>query len=195
MADPLQIDDYEIHKRYTYNDYLKWETKERFQLINGEVYSMASPSVVHQTLQVELLLLFGNFLKGKTCRVFISPLDVRLFPKKDRSDKTVVQPDLLVICDKNKINKGSIDGAPDLVIEIVSPSNTHSEMFLKYQYYLKASVKEYWVVDPESKMISVYIYENGYYSNNLYENNDTIDVTILDGLKISLEDLWARLPE
>ena len=72
--------------------------------------------------------------------MFASPLDVRLFPKKDKSDNTVMQPDLLVVCDKNKITKNSIDGSPDLVVEIVSPSNTHSELFLKFQYYLEAGV-------------------------------------------------------
>ena len=195
MSDPARIDDYDVNKRYTYNDYLKWDTKERYQLINGEVYAMASPSVTHQALLMGLALNFGNWLEGKPCKVFAAPLDVRLFPKRDRSDNTIVQPDLLVVCDKSKIDKRSINGAPDLVIEIISPSNSHSELFLKFQYYLKAGVKEYWVVDPESKKASVYILENGYYTNKVFENNDTIPVTILDGLNISLKDLWARIPE
>ena len=193
MSDPARTDDYNANARYTYADYLKWEGPERFQLINGEVYQMASPSVAHQVLLMVLSAKFDNWLQGKPCRVFASPLDVRLFPRKDRLDNTVVQPDLLVVCDKNKLSKGSVDGAPDLVIEIVSPSNTHSELFLKFNYYLKAGVREYWVIDPEMKKVSVHIYENGRYISSSYEDNDRIPVTILPGLEISLEELWTRV--
>jgi len=195
MSDALKIDNYEKTRRYTYADYLKWEGPERFQLINGEVFQMASPSVAHQALQVELLTEFNTWLRGKQCRVFGSPLDVRLFPRKDRLDTTVVQPDLLVVCDKNKLAKGSVEGAPDLVIEIVSPSNTHSELFLKFNYYLKAGVREYWVIDPDMKKVVVHIYENGRYISSNFEDNDRIPVTILPGLEISLEELWERIPE
>jgi len=194
MSDPAVIDNHEKSRRYTYADYLKWEGPERFQLINGDVFQMASPSVVHQALLVELLTNFNTWLHGKPCRVLISPLDVRLFPRKDRLDTTVVQPDLLVVCDKSKLAKGSVNGAPDLVIEIVSPSNTHSELFLKYNYYLKAGVREYWVIDPEMRKVNVHIYDNGYFISKIYEDNNRIPVTILPGLEISLEELWARIP-
>ena len=125
--------------------------------------------------------------------MFAAPLDVRLFPKEDNSDTTVVQPDLLVVCDESKIDKGSINGPPDLIIEIVSPSNTHSELFRKFNYYLEAGVREYWVVDPESKIVNVHIYENGRYICMTYKDNARIPVTILAGLEISLEALWGRL--
>jgi len=153
---------------------------------------MASPTVVHQAILMELSTQFNNWLKGKPCRVFAAPLDVRLFPKKDKSDKTVVQPDLLVVCDKSILAKGSVNGAPDLIIEIVSPSNTHSELFLKYQYYLKAGVKEYWVIDPESKKVQVNIYENGRFNNTVFEDNASIPVTILPGLEISLKSIFEQ---
>jgi len=120
MSDAMAIDNFDENRSYTYADYLTWEGKERYQLINGEVFQMASPSVIHQAILMGLSSKFDNWLQGKPCKVFASPLDVRLFPKKDKSDKTVVQPDLLVVCDKNKIVKNSIDGSPDLVIEIVS---------------------------------------------------------------------------
>jgi len=184
--------DFDENRRYTYADYLTWEGKERYQLINGEVFQMASPSVTHQAVLMEMSIQFGNWLKGKPCQVFASPLDVRLFPKKDKSDNTVVQPDLLVVCDKNKIARNSIDGSPDLVIEIVSPSNTHSELFLKFQYYLEAGVREYWVIDPETKKVQVHIYENGHYISTIYKDNVTIPVTILPGLEIALENLWEH---
>ena len=180
--------------RYTYADYLGWEGQERYELIDGEAFMMSSPSVAHQALLMGLSSAFDVWLQGKSCRVFAPPLDVRLFPKEDKSDRTVVQPDLLVVCDKSKLDKGSVNGPPDLIIEIVSPSNTYSELFRKFNYYLKAKVREYWVVDPELKSVSVHIYEDGRYIITAYNDNDRIPVTVLDGLEISLESLWARLP-
>jgi len=195
MQNAVRVDEEPLEKRrYTYADYLEWEGPERYELYDGEAFMMASPSVVHQAILVGLLLDFGNWLQGKSCKVFVAPLDVRLFPKEDRSDRTVVQPDLLVVCDEGKLDKGSVNGSPDLVIEIVSPSNTHSELFRKFNYYLKAGVREYWVVDPESKIVHVHIHENGHYISNTYSDNDRIPVTVLEGLEISLEALWARLP-
>jgi Uma2 family endonuclease len=193
----IDDDDYKKKKkkrRYTYADYLEWEGPERYELMNGEVFQMASPSVAHQAIQRELLIDFGNWLRGKPCQVFAAPLDVRLFPKKDKSDNTVVQPDLLVVCDKDKLSKGSVDGAPDLVVEILSPSNYDSYLFLKFHYYLKAGVREYWLIDPETRQVQVHIYENGHYLSSIYEDNDHIPVTVLPGLNIALEDLWARIP-
>ena len=190
MSDAMRVQ--EEDRRYTYADYLEWEGPERYQLINGEVFMMASPSVTHQALLRELSTDFNVFLRGKSCKVFASPLDVRLFPKKDKSDNTVVQPDLLVVCDKKKISKGSIDGPPDLVIEIISPSNTHSELFLKFNYYLQAGVREYWVIDPEIKQVQVHVYENGHYLSTAYKENDRIAVSVLPGLEIALDSLWER---
>jgi Uma2 family endonuclease len=195
MADAMRIEDYDEDRRYTYADYLTWEGPERYQLINGEVFQMASPSVNHQALLMGLSSKFDNWLQGKPCKVFASPLDVRLFPKKDNSDDTVVQPDLLVVCDKNKIGKNSINGSPDLVVEIVSPSNTHSELFLKFQYYLEAGVREYWVIDPETKKVQVHVYDNGRYLSTIYKDNVRIPVAVLPGLEIALEDLWERINE
>ena len=194
MSDALRIEDYNDEQRsYTYADYQKWEGPERYQIINGEVFQMASPSVEHQALLMVLSSKFDNWLQGKPYRVFASPLDVRLFPKEDNSDKTVVQPDLLVVCDKSKIGKNSINGAPDLVIEILSPSNTYSEQLYKFQYYLEAGILEYWVIDPERKVIQVHIYENGHYLSTVYKNSDRIPSVVLPGLEIALEDLWARI--
>ncbi|MCL2762901.1 MAG: Uma2 family endonuclease [Treponema sp.] len=194
MSDAMRIDELDEKRRYTYADYLEWEGPERFQLINGEVFQMASPSVAHQALLMGLSSSFDTWLQGKSCRAFAAPLDVRLFPKKDKSDNTVVQPDLLVVCDSSKLDKGSVNGPPDLVIEIVSPSNSHNELFLKFNYYLEAGVREYWVVDPEMKRVTTHIYENGRYISTAYKDNDSIPVTVLSGLTISLESLWTRLP-
>jgi Uma2 family endonuclease len=190
MADALTIEDHEENRRYTYADCLKWEGPERYQLIDGEAYQMASPSVEHQGILMELSVQFGNWLKGKPCQVFAAPLDVRLFPEEDNSDDTVLQPDLLVVCDKAKLAKNSVNGAPDLLVEIVSPSNSHRELFLKFQYYLEAGVKEYWVIDPEEKKVQVHIYENGHFISTGYKENASISAAILPGLIINLQDLW-----
>jgi len=195
MADAALIDDFDKNGKYTYAEYLLWDNSERCQLIDGEIYMMASPSVAHQALLMGLSSKFDNWLQGKPCRVFASPLDVRLFPKKDKSDNTVVQPDLLVVCDSAKLEKGSVKGAPDLIIEISSPSNTHKELFLKFNYYLKAGVREYWVIEPELRKINVHIYENGYYKSASYDDDERISVNIFPGLEISLEELWKRIPE
>jgi len=195
MQNAVRVDDEFQEKRlYTYADYLEWEGPERYELFDGEACMMASPSVAHQALLMGLSSAFDAWLQGKPCRVFAAPLDVRLFPKEDKSDRTVVQPDLLVVCDKSKLDKGSVNGSPDLIIEIVSPSNTYSELLRKFNYYLKAKVREYWVVDPESKNVTVHIYENGRYISTSYNDNDTIPLTVLEGFEISLEALWARLP-
>ncbi|MCL2442835.1 MAG: Uma2 family endonuclease [Treponema sp.] len=193
MSDALRIDEFDKNGSYTYADYLKWDGPERYQLINGEVFMMASPSVAHQAILMELSVKFGSWLQGKTCQVFAAPLDVRLFPREDKTDNTVVQPDLLVVCDNKKLSKGSVNGAPDLIIEIISPSNTHSGLFYKFQHYLKAEVREYWVIDPEGKTIHVHIFDNGRYISTIYEGNARIPVSILPGLEIALEELWVRV--
>jgi len=193
MSDAMRVDNINEKQRYTYADYLEWEGPQRYQLFNGEAFQMASPSVTHQALLMGLSSKFDNWLIGKPCRVFATPLDVRLFPEEDNSDDTVLQPDLLVVCDKDKLGKGSVNGAPDLVVEVVSPSNSHSELFRKFQYYLEAGVREYWVIDPETKMVMVHIYDNEHYLTTAYKNNSRIPVTILPGLEIPLEDLWARI--
>ena len=196
MSDAERIEDDEDlpeDRHYTYADYLEWEGSERYELIDGKVFQSASPSVAHQAILGDLFNQFYNWLREKPYRVFAAPLDVRLFPQEDKSDKTVVQPDLLVVCDKDKLGKGSVDGPPDLVVEIVSPSNSHPELFLKFHYYMKAGVREYWVIDSEEKKALVHIYENGHYISSVYENNDHISVTVLPGLNIALEDLWTRI--
>ncbi|GHV47267.1 hypothetical protein AGMMS49546_36690 [Spirochaetia bacterium] len=192
MSDPLISEPEKTH--YTYADYLAWETDKRYELMDGTAYMMASPSVIHQQISGELNRQFGNFFLGKPCRVFSAPLDVRLFPREDHSDNTVLQPDLLVVCDKTKLSKGSCDGAPDLVIEIVSPSNTVQEIFKKFNYYLDAGVREYWVVIPDDKTVQVHVLKEGHFVSTIYKKDDTIPVSILPGLGIELKSVWEENP-
>ena len=192
MADALL----EPNRRYTYADYLGWEGPERFQLINGEVYMMASPSVAHQAILMELSLQFGNWLRGKPCRVFAAPLDVRLFPEEDNSDDTVLQPDLLVVCDRSKLGKGSVNGPPDLVLEIISPSTSNKELFTKFRAYLDAKIKEYWMIEPEQRFVQVHVYEKGHFISFSYDAGETVPSTVLPGFSVELKTLWqAAAPE
>ncbi|GHU62182.1 hypothetical protein FACS189445_4950 [Spirochaetia bacterium] len=188
MSDPLLREAEKTH--YTYADYLAWETDNRYELMDGAAYMMASPSVIHQRLSREFTRQFSNFLLGKPCEVFAAPLDVRLFPREDHTDDTVVQPDLLVVCDKTKLSEGSCDGTPDLVIEIVSPSNTVQGLLKKFNYYLDAGVREYWVVNPDTQTVQVHVLEKGHFVSTIYKKDDSIPVSILPGLGIDLKSIW-----
>jgi Uma2 family endonuclease len=192
MSDPLIVEAEKTH--YTYADYLAWETDKRYELMDGEAYIMASPSVIHQRISMELSVQFGSFLRGKPCGVFSAPLDVRLFPREDHTDDTVLQPDLFVVCDKTKLSKSSCDGAPDMVIEIVSSSNTVKEILKKFNYYLDAGVREYWVVDPDNKAVQVHVLKDGHFVIGVYKKDDTIPVAILPGLEIDITSFWEKNP-
>ena len=188
-----EVEEDEKETRYTYADYRAWETDARYELINGVAYMMAAPSPTHQYIQVELLGQFWTFLRGKPCRVYAAPLDVRLFAKKNPFIPTVVQPDLLVVCDRSKLSQHGCDGPPDLVIEIRSPSNTDAEMEAKYDAYLQSGVREYWVVNPEKRQVQVYLLQQGAYVESVYSGDTCIPVSILPGLSIDLKPLWVEL--
>ncbi|MDR2049545.1 MAG: Uma2 family endonuclease [Treponema sp.] len=187
----------EEKNHYTYADYLEWDTDERYEIIDGEAYMMSAPTVSHQTISGELFGQVWNFLRDKPCRVFAAPLDVRLFPEEDQRDDTVVQPDIVVVCDESKLaDNRSCRGAPDLVIEILSPSNTGSLMFLKFQKYLQAGVREYWVVNPETGEVQVHVLDEerpGRYISTAYDAAKTIDAAVLPGLKIDFTGIWSAL--
>ena len=143
MADPI-----EIIERYTYADYVNWPEELRCELIEGVIYLMASPTEWHQDVVMELAFQLKAFLKDKKCKVMISPFDVRLFPKEDDKDSTVVIPDLIVVCDKKKLSDGkACRGAPDFVIEVISPSTEKRDLLAKKTLYAKAGVKECWFID------------------------------------------------
>jgi Uma2 family endonuclease len=189
MSNPLRNPEENNH--FTYADYLGWESPERYQIIDGEAFMMSSPTVEHQAISGEIFRQFANFLTGKPCRVFAAPLDVRLFPEEDQSDDTVVQPDILVVCDTSKLSRGSVDGPPDLVMEIVSPSNSQKEMVLKFQNYLDAGVREYWVLYSEEKKVQVHVLEEGRYISSAYKNDAVIPVSILPPFSVDLKTLWG----
>jgi Uma2 family endonuclease len=134
---------------------------------------------------------FYTFLQGKPCRVFYTPCDVRLFYEEDESDDTVVQPDIMVICDKDKIAEESCHGAPDLVVEILSPSNTATEMERKFVLYRETGVRKYWIVDSKNNLLKVHCFQDGAILTNTYKSADTVPVAILPGFSIALEPVFA----
>ena len=183
-------------QNYTYADYLTWGDDVRYELIDGYAYVMESPSQRHQELLLEIAARFRDFLKGKPCKVFIAPFDVRL--NADSLDDIVVQPDLLIVCDKSKLDGKSVTGAPDMVMEILSTSNSRNkrhDTFVKFKLYQKAGVREYWIVDPDENTVSVYILENGKYFAALYDETDIVSVHVLENCEINLKDVFEAVGE
>lgn len=176
-------------KIYTYKEYLAWPEEERWEIIEGIPYMQAAPTWQHQAISRELVIQFGNYLRGKQCSVFSAPFDLILTQETDEKEsRNVLQPDLLVICDKSKLTGTGYVGTPDLIIEIASPSTARSDKIYKFNLYEKFGVKEYWIIEPESKIISVFtLGENGRYGRpDMYSEGDQVEVGILDDLRIDL---------
>jgi Uma2 family endonuclease len=158
---------------------------------------MAPPATNHQDIHRELFLQLGNFLKGKLYKVYSAPFAVRLFPQDDLGDDTVVEPDIVVICDQSKIDKQGCKGAPDLVIEILSPSNIRHDRIVKFQKYLAAGVREYWVVDGDNRAVEVHILRDGGYHTMVYDETAEAPVSVLPGCLIRLSEIFpaAEIPQ
>jgi Uma2 family endonuclease len=188
---------YQEEEYYTYADILKLDEKARAEIIDGELFMMAPPAADHQIISGELFGQLWQFLKGKPCQVFAAPFGVRLFPRDDLGDDTFLEPDLVVICDPEKIKKAGCEGAPDLVVEILSPSNTRHDRFLKFRKYLAAGVKEYWIVDGEDKTVEVHVLDRDRYVTGVSGGDDEVPVSVLPGCVIRLRDIWpaGQAPE
>lgn len=186
MADPLEV------QYYTYADFLEWDEDLRAELYNGEIVMMAPPLTKHQSVSGKLFLQIGLFLEGKPCKVFHAPIGVRLFPKKDNSDDTIFIPDIIVVCDPEKLDEKGCNGAPDLVIEIISPSTASYDRIKKFREYQKAGVKEYWIVDPELKSVQVCILDKGRYIVSMYEETDMVPVSVLKECIIDLKKIFSE---
>ncbi|GHV78497.1 hypothetical protein AGMMS49944_02880 [Spirochaetia bacterium] len=178
---------------YTYADVLEWDDNVHAEIIDGEIYMMAEPLTVHQVIHRELFLSIGNFLKGKPCQVFSAPFGVRPEPKWDNSDKTRVQPDITVICDKSKIAERGCHGAPDFIIEILSPSTSGLDLNVKFELYQRIGVREYWIVDPKFRKVYVHLLTSGVYTTTSYGDTDTVEVCVLPGCVINLSEVFPPL--
>ncbi len=182
-------------EKYTYKDYFGWPDEERWELIDGIAYDMSpAPSIDHQDILGRLFVEFLVYLKGKSCKVFLAPVDV-ILPKDDETEEecqTVVQPDIVVICDQLKLNSKRCNGAPDLVIEILSPSTTRKDITVKFSLYERVGVKEYWIVHPLDKTILVYKLDGNRYARaEMYSAADKINVGIFEDLIIDLATVFA----
>ena len=180
----------DYNKRYTYVDYLEWDDDIRYELIDGVPYLMSAPTWQHQEISGNLYLQFKTFLKGKSCKVYYAPFDVRL--NADTKDDTVVQPDIVVICDSSKMMKTGYKGAPDMVIEILSPSTSRYDRTLKFNTYLKSGIHEYWIIDPDTQTLTVHILKDGDYITRPYTDKDTVPVHVLDGCIINMQEVFEE---
>lgn len=183
-------------RRYSYADLLAWDDNTRYELYDGVPVALASPSDVHQSILGELYLQLGNYLKGKKCKAYLSPFDVRIFEEEGdnpESINTVLQPDLMVVCDQSKVDRHGIHGAPDLVIEILSPATARYDKFVKFRLYQRAGVREYWLVDPSTRTVSVYSLEDGaYHASTVYTADLSVPVGVLDDCQIDLSTVFPN---
>ena len=146
------------NKRYTWSDYQQLPDDERWEIIGGEIFDMSpAPSMRHQSIAGELFFQLKNFFNGKPCKPFIAPADVKL------SDEDVVQPDLMVVCDPNQIKESHVEGAPALVVEILSPSTHGHDRKRKMALYARTGVKEVWLVSPLPPSIEVFLLDGKTY--------------------------------
>ena len=181
---------------YTYKDYRGWPDDERWELIDGVAYNMSpAPRVAHQEIAGRFYRKLSEFLDDKACRVFLAPVDVflRKVPLQLEDDiDTIVQPDLLVVCDNDKVKDTGIWGTPDLVVEILSPSTSRKDLNEKYNLYERSGVKEYWVVDPPGRWVQQYILgANGRYAPEVvFVQKGTLVSAVLPGLEIDLSIIW-----
>ena len=181
--------------KFTYSDYLSRDDSQRWEIIYGEAYNMSpAPDTIHQLISMELAFQLKSQLKEKSCQVIAAPFDVRLPIENQKEDdiENVVQPDILVVCDPGKLDeKGCLD-APDLIIEILSPSTYRKDRMEKFFLYEQQGVKEYWLVSPGEKIVEVFILgkDEKYGRPNLYCESDTVQVNVLKGIKIDLSSVF-----
>ena len=173
--------------RYTEADYDNLPDDVRAELIDGQFYYMSAPNRIHQTILGELFTIVNTYIKtkGGSCRVYPAPFAVKLFEDRD----TIVEPDISVICDRDKLTDKGCSGAPDWIIEIISPSNPGHDYIRKLNLYADAGVREYWIVDPTVKEVAVYHLENGTFRAQAYTFQDKIMVNIYDDFQIDFQKL------
>ncbi|MDR1531458.1 MAG: Uma2 family endonuclease [Clostridiales bacterium] len=175
-------------KYYTYEEWLSLDDGIRSELFDGKIAVMPLPLRRHQEILSELHRQLANFLKGKPCKVFPAPFAVRLTKDAD----TAVQPDITVICDPSKLTKEGCTGAPDMIVEISALSTSRCDKYVKFNTYLQAGVREYWIVDLEDETISVYTLKGSNYVLHMYGKENNVNVSVLEGCIINLTDVLAE---
>jgi Uma2 family endonuclease len=187
----------DLNGTYTYADYLTWKFEQTVELIKGHLLKMSAPNRKHQEISWQLSGVFFTTFKNRKCKAYAAPFDVRLLDKnkslKENKDVlTVVQPDLCIICDKSKLDEKGGIGAPDLIVEILSPGNSTKEMKTKKLLYEECGVREYWVIDPTHEtLIQYFLQENGTYSSpQIYVSSELVQSAIFPELQVALMDIF-----
>lgn len=188
---------YRANRRISYEEYMMLveSSDQRYELIDGEVYLLASPSFNHQVVVSEVAARFHGYFSDKECRSLTAPLDVRLFgyATKFEEDPNVVQPDIVVICDQDKVSEdGRYEGLPVLIVEVLSPSSKGKDMATKLQQYMKSGISEYWIVDPQGKRVIQYSFTpaRDIDLTQVVAEDDTIRSAVFEGLAIRLSEIF-----
>ena len=184
---------------YTYEDYISWDDGQRYELINGYVYMLAAPTTQHQRISGALFFSLYSFFQGKPCQVFAAPFDVRLFEAAEEKKflriyrkEVVVQPDISIVCDPGQLDAKGCNGAPTMVIEILSPSNKHYQE--KVNAYMSAGIQEIWIVDPGLQTVFLYLRRDKDYIISTFEPSETLYSPTFPGLEIPLRDVFPAAP-
>ena len=191
----FSLEDIDPTLTYSYAHYLTWLFDERVELIKGQVFKMSpAPSPYHQQISVRIASELFVFLKNRKCQVYTAPFDVR-FPKESTEDKdiyTVLQPDICVICDLAKLDTRGCIGAPDIVVEILSPGNNKTELLNKYSVYEEFGVKEYWVISPAEKTFLKYALDakGKYQPSKLFTLSEKVESEVLPGFVLDLDEVF-----
>ncbi|MEY4768410.1 MAG: hypothetical protein RL637_1049 [Pseudomonadota bacterium] len=191
----------DLNKSYSYADYLTWKLNERVEIIKGKIMLMSlAPNLNHQAIERNLIIEIGSYLKDKKCRVFPAPFDVRLYNRKqlilkNQEIKTIVQPDVCVVCNPEILDKQGCDGSPDWIIEIVSKGNSKRDLLLKYELYQENGVGEYWLVYPYEEAVHQFILNpktDRYQLHQIYAQDGFISPCLFPDLQIDLADVFAE---
>jgi Uma2 family endonuclease len=190
----MKLVDLDISKVYSYADYFEWQFEERVELIKGRIFKISpAPNRMHQKMSFAISVKLYQSLPGKSCEVYMAPFDVRL-PRKSKDDKdifTVLQPDICVICDPSKLDSRGCVGAPDIVVEILSPGNNAKELRNKFEVYEEAGVKEYWIVSPQDYTFVVYTLTDGrYVPSRIMAAGDVVTSSVLKEFSLDLSELF-----
>jgi Uma2 family endonuclease len=201
MTKITELSQLDLNATYSYADYLTWQLDETVELIKGKIMAMSpAPNLKHQRISRNMLLTIGNYFKHKSCQVFVAPFDVKLYNSKksklaDQDVYSVVQPDLCVICDKDKLTEQGCNGAPDWIIEVLSPGNSKKDMHLKYDLYQENGVTDYWLVYPYEQAVYQFVLDQEsekYQLYAMYAGDDIAKPYLFPELHIDLADVFAE---
>jgi Uma2 family endonuclease len=195
MNPVLNFSDLDLTKQYSYSDYMLWQFQERVELIKGYILKMTpAPNRSHQTVTLNVASTIFQKFKHESCKVYVAPFDVRLPVKSKKKDSTVVQPDLCIVCDEAKLDEQGCNGAPDLIVEIISPNNRKHDLDTKFKLYEEAGVLEYWIIEPLEKMVLVYTLRDGIYIGLKPQiEGNIIESPLFPDLKVAVDDVFYRV--